>query len=692
MASVKNEKKGYWVETVKKDKSSKTNNTDFHNKIEGILQPVSIPIEKLSDTEVRKLAHELEMQNEELRKSQQVLEDSREKYSNLYDIAPVGYFTISDKGIILEVNLTGADMLGMERSFLISKPLNLFIMKEDLGIYYLEHTRLCKTGGRGICELRIEREDGTQFFARLECTAVLGTEGDSTLCMTIISDITRQKHVEDKLRTLFHAINQSSSMIVITNTEGNIEYTNPKFTETTGYTTEEAIGKTLRILKSGKTSPEVYEELWKTIHAGNEWKGELCNKKKNGELYWELDSISPVKDDLGAITNFIAVKDDITRRKKLEAALLQSEKLKSIGIITAGISHEFNNILNIISGNVQLLQMDYKGHHKLMDRLRTIEESVDNGSSITGRMREFTHPDTPAVDFEPADINALIEESVKFTMPRWKNMAQIKGLDYNVNMEGMKSVSSILCNHRDLEGVFVNIINNALDAMPDGGTLSFRTWSKDDTVFASITDTGKGMTDDVMKNIFDPFFTTRRPEGTGLGLSTSYTKIVNCGGTIEVDSEVGKGCTFTLQFPLTNKNENPIIVPDTKQETIEKSLSILVVDDEDAIRDMLKIFLSKKGYNVKAVDNGTDAINMIEGEEFDLVLSDLSIPQVNGYEVIKACNKLGKRPKTCIMTGLDEELKLVADGNSKVDFILRKPFKLQELSKHIDDLLGADGK
>ncbi len=561
-----------------KEKSDKTNDSDLRSKAEKILNHASKPVGMLTDAETRELAHELqvhqielEMQNEELRRAQVKIEESRCQYAHLYDFAPVGYFTISDKGIILNANLTGAKMLCIERSLLIGKPLGLFVMKEDQDAYYVERNRVCKTGERSVSELRIIRNDDTQFYAQLECVAVLAAEGDSIQCMTTMSDI--------------------------------------------------------------------------------------------------------------------------TERKQMEEALRQSERLKSIGIITAGISHEFNNILNIISGNIQLQQMDYKDHHRLMDSLHIIEESIDKGSSITSRMREFTHPDTSDMDFEPADINTLIKQSVKFIKPRWKNMAQVSGLDYNIDMEGMKSVSSILCHPGEIRDVFINIINNALDAMPDGGTLSFRTWSKDDTVFASITDTGKGMTEDVKKNIFDPFFTTRRPERTGLGLSTAYTNIVKCGGKIEVDSEEGKGSTFTLQFPATNKKENLITVSDTKQEAIEKSLSILVVDDEGAMRDILNKFLSRQGHNVKTVDNGADAINMIEEEGFDLVLSDLSMPNVNGYEVIKAAiNKLGKRPKTCIMTGWNEELKLVADGNSKVDFILRKPFKLPVLTKYINKLFGADAK
>ena len=381
------------------------------------------------------------------------------------------------------------------------------------------------------------------------------------------------------------------------------------------------------------------------------------------------------------------LRKEINERKKMEETLLQSEKLKSLVTITAGISHEFNNILNIISGNVQLLQMDYKDHSALMDSLRIIEKSIKDGSSIADRMREFTHGDTDTMDFVSTDINKLLTKSVEFTMPRWKNMAQATGINYNMNMEGMKNVSPIMCNPLEIEDVFINIINNGLDAMPDGGSLSFRTWSKDDTVFVSISDTGRGMSEDVKKNVFDPFFTTKRPEGTGLGMSTSYSKVARQGGKIEVDSEEGKGSTFTLQFPATIETASPITTPKQKQEKKGKTLSILVVDDEEEICNMLDDFLSRSGYKVKTVNNGAGAIELAMRENFNLVLCDMAMPDIFGYEVIKFLNKLKKRPKIGIVTGWGGKLKPMDDEEFKVDLIVKKPFDLSELRKHINDMI-----
>jgi len=381
--------------------------------------------------------------------------------------------------------------------------------------------------------------------------------------------------------------------------------------------------------------------------------------------------------------------NQVVERKKMEEVLRQSEKLKSIGNMTAGISHEFNNILNIISGNVQLLQMDYKDHKELMDRLCTIKESVDDGAEIVDRMFEFTHVKKDIAGFVCSDINELLKQAIEFTMPRWKSMAQAKGINYHMDTEGMKNISSILCNPIKIREVFINIINNALDAMPDGGCLSFRTWSKDDTVFASITDTGSGMTEDVKKSIFDPFFTTRRPERTGLGMSTSFSIIVRHSGKIEVESEVSKGTTLTLSFPITLETVQRTVSTELTREKEVKGLHILVVDDEENICEVLIEFFSKCGHKVKAVNNGTEAIELAKREVFDLVLCDLVMPDVYGYDVIKVLNKLERRPKIGIMTGWGEKLKPIDDEDFKVNFIVKKPFNFSELIKAINDVIGV---
>jgi Signal transduction histidine kinase len=388
---------------------------------------------------------------------------------------------------------------------------------------------------------------------------------------------------------------------------------------------------------------------------------------------------------------FIKQEQTDNEMKKIEEALVQADKLKSLGTITAGVAHEFNNILAIISGNVQLLERTYKDHDELMDAFRTIRAASDDGAEISSKMLQFTKTNPSAKEFVSFDTRDLIKQSIDFTMPRWKNMAQAKGANYHIDKEGMKKVRSIMCNPTELREVFINIINNALDAMSKGGSLSFGTWDKNDTIFIRISDTGKGMPDSVRKKIFDPFYTTRRPLGTGLGMSIVHSIIKRHGGKIEVGSEVGKGTTVTISIPVTKeKAQQKVLSGQETQEIKAKGLRILVVDDDLKICNLLSSFLSKEGHQVKAVDISTEAIKLLEVEEFDLVLSDYAMPYATGYDIAMFLDRLERRPKIGIITGWDESVDVKKIEGIKIDFVIKKPFELLELARQINDVFTAE--
>ncbi len=416
---------------------------------------------------------------------------------------------------------------------------------------------------------------------------------------------------------------------------------------------------------------------------------EFRMKNKSGEWQWISAHCKVTRRDENEKPLHVSgTHNNITKRKNMEEALLQSEKLKSIGTITAGISHEFNNLLAIISGNVQILQETYKDSGVLTDTLRIIKIATNDGAEISDRMLKFTRTKKDTVGFVSCEVMSLIEQAIDFTKPRWKNMALAEGINYYMDKEDAKQVHCILCDPTEIREVFINIINNALHAMPDGGHISFRIWDREDTVFISVSDNGVGMSEDIKKNIFDPFFTTKPAVGTGLGMSTAYGIILRHGGNIKVESVVGKGSTFTLQFPVTRTNVRSIAHTETEQETNVRNLRILVVDDSENIRILMDKFLSESNHKVKTIDNGADAIELIKKEEFDLVLCDLAMPDVFGYDVIKVINNLGKRSKTGIITGWNDDLTPQVGEEPDVDFIIRKPFEFPELTNKINAAFG----
>ena len=539
------------------------------------------------------------------------------------------------------------------------------------------------------------RKDGS-FFPVLCYIAPLEENGKVIGSVLEFRDVTEQKDAEESLARQFRLnktiTDNAASCLFMMDKQGHSTFMNPAAETVTGYTLDEIRDMPLHDAihhhhPDGRPYPMCDCPIDNAQAELVEMKDyEDTFIRKDGSFFPVLCYIAPLEEN-GKVIGSVLEFSDVTEQKKMEDALLQSEKLKSIGTITAGISHEFNNLLAIISGNVQLLEGTYKDDKVLTDALITIRKATDDGAAISRNMLKFTKTKSDTKELVSADIRDLIRHSIDFTKPRWSNEAQARGINYIMDTESMKSVPSIMCNHAEMREIFINIINNALDAMPGGGSITFSTWSDADTVLVSVTDNGEGMSENVKKNIFDPFFSTKGVDGTGLGMSMAYGIVSRHGGKIDVASEIGNGTTFTLQFPATNKGRSLIEVPDTEQETNVKSLQILVVDDEEAILDILNQLLSRIGCNVKTIDNGADAINMIEGGEFDLVLCDLAMPNVSGHDVAKAINELKKRPKLGIVTGWCEEE--VSDKDVKVDFYLRKPFKHEDLIKHLNELFGA---
>jgi len=383
----------------------------------------------------------------------------------------------------------------------------------------------------------------------------------------------------------------------------------------------------------------------------------------------------------------LELMEEISVRKLMEEALVQSEKMKSLGIVTAGISHEFNNLLAVIIGNAELLDGNFDDDQELQKSLNAIIKAGDDGAAIVKNMLLYAKShEKDTSDYLFFDIRHILGEAIDFASPRWRSMAQAQGVDYQVDREGMKKIPETFCSPTELRGVFTNIINNAMDAMPDGGRLTFCTSSDEDTIFISISDTGIGMSEDVKERIFDPFFTTRRPLGTGLGMSVSYGIIKRHDGEIVLESEEGKGTTFNLRLPIKKDAVQKIIPHEPAHKVAKKNLHVLVIDDNEDVRVIVENILTDVGHTVKSVDNGRDAIELARTEDFDLVLCDLLMPEVHGYDVIKAFNESGKTQKIGIITGWDDKLKPIDDEEIKVDFILKKPFKQEELENHINNL------
>jgi len=425
---------------------------------------------------------------------------------------------------------------------------------------------------------------------------------------------------------------------------------------------------------------------------------------RNGSIIYTAISANVLRKADGSVDYFVVLVHDITKRKQMEEALIQSEKMKAMGIMTAGVAHEFNNILAVISSNAQLLEETNRSDKGLSKSLHTICRMADDGAEIVDRMYDFTNVSNDTSHYISVDMNDLIKQVIGFTMPRWKEMAQANGITYQIIRKGVKTLPSVLGSPSELRETILNIINNALDAMPEGGTITVSTRYilseqsgveskkekvselKSDFIEISFADTGNGMTHEVKKKMFDPFFTTRSPEGTGLGMSISYGIITRHGGEIKVESELGNGSVIYLSLPVTDKSDHKIVTSRKDTKINAESLKILLVDDKEEICESLSKIFKDDGHKVCTSNNGADALRLLKINSYDLLICDLIMPDVNGRDIVNSIKTMKKRPKVGLITGWRYKIEDAEKEGLEVDFIVKKPFNLSRLRRDINDL------
>ena len=371
----------------------------------------------------------------------------------------------------------------------------------------------------------------------------------------------RAKKVNQLLSTAFE---QAVETVVITDTNGVIEYANPAFQNISGYSREEALGKRINILKSGKHDARFYEELWNTINSGNVWHGRFKNKRKNGTLYEEEVSISPVRDHSGKIINFVAVKRDITHEVELEQQLRQSQKLKAIGQFAHKVAHDFTNVLMMILGNAEMAKKQLPASSEAMPFINEITNSANRITSFVAELMAFAHPSPPRTTaiYLNRIIDGIDEIIKKATAPAIKFNIVIKNPKVRVKVDASQ-----------IEQAIVHIVANSVEAMPQCGTLTIEVSSTStstedamllpanlrnedesipDYAILTISDTGCGMTEESQIRIFEPFYTTKKDKhNVGLGLSMVYKIVEQHGGQITVQSAPEQGATFRIFLPIS---------------------------------------------------------------------------------------------------------------------------------------------
>ena len=402
-------------------------------------------------------------------------------------------------------------------------------------------------------ELKQAEKSLLEAKSRLEERVALRTEELSTSVIHLKQEVSERKQVEELLRKQFQAILQSPVAIIITDLDGNIEFINPKFTEYSGYTYDEAIGQNPRILKSDITPQEFHKEMWKTITAGNVWEGEICNKKKNGELFWEQAKILPIKNQDGTITNYMAFKEDITRHKRLEDKLLRSRKMETIGQIAGGVAHEVRNPLNAILSITEALfkEKEIEENPEFEPYIQHIRTQVNRLAHLMKELLDLGKT-IPTSSIHSVPLHEVCREAIDL----WNSSGSAQKIPVRLETDSEPTKSFVMVDRGRLVQIIFNLLENAAQHSPGNGSINLQlsddnsASQPDPMAIIRITDAGSGILPEAIERVFDPFYTGRKG-GTGLGLALVKHFVEDMGGSVVLsNNDPPPGCSAEVHIPL----------------------------------------------------------------------------------------------------------------------------------------------
>ena len=534
------------------------------------------------------------------------------------------------------------------------------------------------------------------------------TENDLAV-VSFLSDvayeITTRKQAEGEREQLAAAIAQTSDIVMITDPEGVIQYVNPAFVRITGYSQQEALGRSPRLLKSGEQDQEFYREMWGTISAGRSWQGRIINKRQDGDLYIEEAHISPVLDKSGAICNYVAIKTDITDHLKLyeekanlEKQMREAQKMESIGRLAGGVAHDFNNMLTVISGYTTIVSEQMEEHDPLRQDLEQVQDAAMRARDLTRQLLAFARRQT--VSPQVIDLNEVLAKSHKM-------LGRLIGEDIDLKMIPCENVWPLKLDPAQIDQIIANLAVNARDAINGVGRVSIETHNivldkefcsnhlnlqPGEYVLLSFSDTGMGMDRETLDKIFEPFFTTKKVgEGTGLGLSTVYGIVRQAGGLVDVHSEPDRGTTFKLYLPRCDETHTEVILEQEANKFIGNE-TILVVEDEAPILELCSEVLKIAGYNVLTNTKPDEALAMAQKHQdtIHLLITDVVMPSMNGKELKERLEKIKPGIKVLYMSGYTADIIAHRGVQAEGGAFLQKPFNTTDLTKMVRKVLSGD--
>jgi len=634
---------------------------------------------------------------EQKQQMEQNLLQSEENFRQSLASSPLGIRIVDIQGQTVYANQAFLDIFDI-------KTLGEFTSVPSVNRYtpdsYIEHLKRkeIRSSGKEVpeYEVSIKRNNGEIRHIKILRKEVFWNREKHY--QVINQDITLQKNAEEQVRKISQAVEQNPDAIIITDINGNIEYINPQTTFLSGYSKEELLGQNPKIFSSGLKPKHEYQILWETISSGRVWKGEFYNKRKNGEMYWENAVISPIFSSSGQITNFVAIKEDITEKKQLLADLIkskekaeESDRLKSAFL--ANMSHEIRTPMNGILGFSELLKEPGLSGEEQQKYIGIIEKAGARMLNIIGDIISISTIESglAAANFSETNVNEQIDYIFNFFKPE----VEEKGIRFSCKT-GLSGEDAVIKTDREkVFAILTNLVKNAVK-YTESGFIELGYEKKGDYLRFYVKDSGIGIPQNRHEAIFERFIQAdiedkMARQGAGLGLSISKAYVEMLGGKIWVESVEGKGSDFWFTLPCSVENE-----PDpgtTESGTAEKnkntpaSLKILIAEDDESSAFFLASLLKASGHNVLHAETGIEAVSTFNSNpDIDLILMDIKMPGMDGYEATRQIKKMNESviiiAQTAFALAGDDEKALAAGCNDYITKPINKNKLIELIQKY----------
>jgi len=681
-----------------KIKEAATYKKDKRQQLEELVQKRTEEL-KSANIAALNLLEDLNNENEIRKQSELELKRSEEKFRIIFQNNAVVKLIIDpENGNIVDANHAASAFYGWPVETLQKMNISQIntLQPEDI----MKEMERARTMDKKYFEFGHRKADGSLVDVEVFSSCI--KIGNKEFLYSIIHDITDKKKAEEKLKLLNRAVEASSVSVVITDAEGQISYVNPYFTKLTGYTHEEARGKNPQLLKSGNQPKTFYEELWNTILSGNEWTGEFNNRKKNGELFWEKAIISPILNSEGKVTNFIAIKEDITERKKMLEDLVaakehaeESDRLKSAFL--ANMSHEIRTPMNGILGFSELLKEPGLTGEEQQEYIRIIQKSGVRMLNIINQIVDISKIEAGlmTLDIKESNINEQIEYIYTFFKPE----AETKGIKLSFRNKLPAKDAIIQTDREKLYAILTNLIKNAIKYTMVG-FIEFGYKIVETQCIASlqfyVKDSGIGVPKDRQEAIFERFIQAdiedrMAYQGAGLGLAITKAYVEMLGGKIGVESEEGVGSTFYFTLPYNTEPPKETIdrqpEPSEKNEIVRK-LKILIAEDDEVSEMLIDNYIKIFGKEILKARTGIEAVEICRAnQDIDLILMDIRMPDMGGYEATRQIRLFNQEVVIIAQTayGLtgDREKSIEAGCNDYISKPINKDKLLSLIQKYL---------